>query len=167
VRTFGSRDLDDRELGQLLWAAQGVNDSHRTAPSAAGLYPLTIRVVDARGIWRYAPAEHALVREATDDRREALAIAVLRQSSIRSAPVSLVITAELAITTRKYGPRSGERFAILEAGHVAQNILLTATALGLGAVPVGAFEEEPLRKVLALPPEVTPLYVIPVGAVAP
>lgn len=164
VRVFGTRELEDRELGQLLWAAQGSNDSHRTAPSAGGLYPLTVRVVDAHGVWRYVPADHALVREAIGDRREGLAIAVLRQSSIRGAPLSLVITAELAITTRKYGPKSGERFATLEAGHVAQNVLLTATALGLGAVPVGAFEDEPLRKVLALPPEVTPLYVIPIGA---
>ena len=41
-------------------------------------------------------------------------------------------------TRFKYGLR-GYRFALLEAGHVAQNLLLAATALGLAAVPLGAF----------------------------
>ncbi|MBS1124685.1 MAG: Nitroreductase family, partial [Deltaproteobacteria bacterium] len=45
-----------------------------------------------------------------------------------------------------------------------QNALLTATALGLGAVPVGAFEDEKLRRALNLAGDVTPLYLIPVGA---
>jgi SagB-type dehydrogenase family enzyme len=163
-RSFGPRALDNRELGQLLWAAQGSTGNHRTAPSAGALYPLTVQVVDAHGIWRYDATEHALTREATNDRREALAAAALRQSSIRGAPVTLVISAELAITARKYGARTGERFATLEAGHVAQNVLLSATALGLAAVPIGGFEDQAVREVLSLPADVTPLYLILVGA---
>src|SRR5512139_529944 len=50
VRTFGARSLSEDELGQLLWAGQGVLDGHRTTPSAGALYPLTIHVVDARGV---------------------------------------------------------------------------------------------------------------------
>ena len=163
VRAFGARALDDAELGQLLWAAQGVTDGHRTAPSAGALYPLTVRVVDARGVWRYTPVDHVVIRELADDRRRQLADATYAQDAIRSAPVTLVISAELAITAARYGGRA-ERFATLEAGHAAQNVLLTATALGLGAVPVGAFEDEKLRRALNLAGDVTPLYLIPVGA---
>jgi nitroreductase len=54
----------------------------------------------------------------------------------------------------------------MEAGHVAQNILLQATALGLGAVPVGAFQEQQVAKVLKLPRDQTVLYLIPVGRAA-
>ena len=78
--------------------------------------------------------------------------------------MTLVITAEIAITATKYGARA-ERYVTLEAGHAAENVLLTATALGLGAVPVGAFDDDAVRRVLGLPRAVTPLYLIPVGSV--
>jgi len=163
VRAFGARELDDAELGQLLWATQGVTDGHRTAPSAGALYPLTVRVVDARGVWRYVPADHAVIRELAGDRRSTIAAASHGQESVRTAPVTLVITAEVATTAIKYGARA-ERFATLEAGHAAQNAILTATALGLGAVPVGAFDDAALRRALDLAQDVTPLYLIPVGS---
>jgi len=164
VRAFRARALDDRELGQLLWAAQGVINGHRASPSAGALYPLTVRVVDARGVWRYAPADHVVIRETDVDRRGAIAEASHGQDAVLTAPVTLVITAEIAITATKYGARA-ERYVTLEAGHAAQNVLLTATALGLGAVPVGAFDDDAVRRVLGLPRAVTPLYLIPVGSV--
>ncbi len=160
-RAFGDRELTPAELGQLLWAAQGQLGAHRTAPSAGALYPLTVRVVDARGIWRYVPADHALVLEASGDRRAALAAAAYGQASLRSAPVTLLITGDLSITAAKYGTRA-ERFVTLEAGHVAQNVLLAATALGLAAVPIGAFDDAALRALL--PRSATPLYLIPIGS---
>ncbi len=160
-RTFGARELDDAELGQLLWAAQGITDGHRTAPSAGALYPLTIHVVDARGVWHYVPADHAVVRDAEGDHRDQLVSASFGQAATR-APEVLVVTADVAITAKKYGGRA-ERFATLEAGHVAENVLLEATALGLDAVPVGAFDEGAVRRALGLSAADTPLYLIPVG----
>lgn len=162
VRAFRNEAIDDEALGQLLWAAQGINDGHRTAPSAGALYPLTIYVADARGVWRYVPVDHALVRERADDRRSAIARACFGQDAVSGAPILLVVTAELAITAHKYGSRA-ERFAALEAGHATQNVLLTATALDLGAVPVGAFEDAALVKAVGLPKDRTPFYVVPIG----
>jgi nitroreductase len=49
-----------------------------------------------------------------------------------------------------------------EAGHCAQNILLEAVALGLGSVPVGAFDDEAVKTLLGLSQE-QPLYIVPVG----
>lgn len=51
----------------------------------------------------------------------------------------------------------------MEVGHAGQNIYLQATALGLGAVVVGAFEDTEVQKVLRLPEDHKPLYIIPVG----
>jgi nitroreductase len=51
----------------------------------------------------------------------------------------------------------------LEAGHAAQNLLLQAVALGLGAVPIGAFYDDELQVALSLPVDHKPLYLIPVG----
>jgi SagB-type dehydrogenase family enzyme len=156
IRTFGRRELRDDELGQLLWAAQGVIEGHRTAPSAGALYPLVIRLVDTRGVWRYVPAQHALVRELATPARGALA-------SWAGAPVVFVVSAKVAITARKYGDRA-ERYATLEAGHAAQNLLLEATALGLAGFPIGAFDDSAVRRAAGLGSDETPLYLIPVGA---
>jgi SagB-type dehydrogenase family enzyme len=78
------------------------------------------------------------------------------------APEVFVITAVYARTRRKYQDRA-ERYVQMEAGHAAQNLLLQAVALNLGGVPVGAFDDKQLSKVLRLPPNETPLYLIPVG----
>ena len=51
----------------------------------------------------------------------------------------------------------------LEAGHATQNLLLQAVALGLGAVPIGAFDDGQVHEALHLSPGEAPLYLIPVG----
>ena len=51
----------------------------------------------------------------------------------------------------------------MEAGHVAQNVMLQAVALGLASVPIGAFHDAQLAKVLQLVPEERPLYMLAVG----
>ena len=65
---------------------------------------------------------------------------------------------------REYGSKSRD-YALLECGHIAQNILLTAAALNLGSVPVGAFSQKRLGDLLGLKPGRKPLYMICVGAV--
>lgn len=162
-REFSNRELEDTQLGQLLWAAQGLTDGRRTTPSAGALYPLTVRVADTSGVWRYIPADHALVAESSVDRREVLSVASFGQAALSSSPVVLVITARFAVTAKKYGLRA-ERFATLEAGHAAQNVLLEATALGLAAVPIGGFSDDNVRHALGIETAETPLYLIAVGA---
>ncbi len=51
----------------------------------------------------------------------------------------------------------------MEAGHASQNVLLQATALGLAAAPIGAFDDGAVRAALELDAGATPYYVIPVG----
>jgi SagB-type dehydrogenase family enzyme len=74
-----------------------------------------------------------------------------------------VITAVYRRTAVKYGPERGARYVHIEVGHAAQNLLLEATALGLGSVPIGAFNDAELARVLGLPADHEPLYLIPVG----
>jgi nitroreductase len=75
-----------------------------------------------------------LVREG--DQRDRLAAAALGQDALREAPVTIVVSADPAALAAPYRARS-TRYCVLEAGHVAQNILLEAVALGLGAIPLG------------------------------
>lgn len=165
IRSFGVETLTMAELGQLLWAAQGftTDSGLRTAPSAGALYPLEVYAVTPDGVYHYLPQGHRLVPLVMEDVRPDLAAAALRQSSVAGAPAVIVIAAVYARTAKKYGQTRSERYVALEAGHAAQNVLLQAVALSLGAVPVGAFDDARVQGVLGLPADHQPLYLIPVG----
>jgi SagB-type dehydrogenase family enzyme len=64
---------------------------------------------------------------------------------------------------QEYMEIEGIRYVHMEVGHVGENIYLQATALGLGTVTVGAFNDELIQKILTLPKEQKPLYIMPVG----
>ena len=165
VRQFEEDPLTREQLSQLLWAAQGLSDPRgfRTAPSAGALYPLELYLATAEGAFHYAPSAHALQEIASEDRRPDLWRAALRQEAVRQAPAVFVLAAVYARTSAKYGAERSPRYVHLEAGHAAQNLLLQAVALGLGAVPVGASDDAAVQAALGLAAEEQPLYLIPVG----
>jgi SagB-type dehydrogenase family enzyme len=165
IRAFEDRPLTNSQLGQLLWAAQGLTNGQglRTAPSAGALYPLEVYVATAQGIFHYQPQDHHLVALSQADARPALHEAALGQEAVRQAPALFVITAVYERTINKYGQERSPRYVHLEAGHAAQNLLLAAVALDLGAVPIGAFYDEEIQATLGLPEDHEPLYLIPVG----
>ena len=170
VRDYTERSVTLAQIAQLLWAAQGVNDPSglRTAPSAGALYPLELVLLVGKvagldsGVYRYLPRHHALKLIAKADHRTRIAKAALGQAWIANSPAVLVITAVYERTTRKYGQR-GKRYVHIEVGHAAQNVLLQAAALRLGAAVVGAFDEAAVADVLGLPESEHPLYLLPVG----
>jgi SagB-type dehydrogenase family enzyme len=165
MRSFSSAKLSWDEVGQLLWAAQGITekgDGLRTAPSAGALYPLEMYVVMDAGVYHYQPPDHQLQRTLASNIRNELCRAALGQECVQDAPAVFVIAGVLERTARKYGERS-QRYVHIEAGHAAQNLLLQATALNLGAVPVGAFRDAQVEKLLKLPDDEKALYLIPVG----
>jgi SagB-type dehydrogenase family enzyme len=166
IRQFSDQPLSEQEISQLLWAAQGVTNpqGYRTAPSAGALYPLELYAVTQTGIYHYDPPAHTLTVVREGDVRQALYEAALNQEAVLKAPLVVVITAVYERTESKYGDERGPRYVQLEAGHAAQNLLLQAVALGLGAVPIGAFRDEQVQAALNLPSEHMPLYLIPVGS---
>jgi len=165
VRSFQDTPLTNSQIGQLLWAAQGITHSSglRTAPSAGALYPLEIYIATQDGLFHYDPQGHRLVKVLENDPRHALYQAALQQECVLEAPMVIAITAVFSRTARKYGEARTPLYVHLEAGHAAQNILLQAVALGLGSVPIGAFNDDQLKVALSLPSDQTPLYLIPVG----
>ena len=165
VREFSSEPLSNSEISQLLWAAQGITDfrGFRTAPSAGALYPLELYVLTADGVFHYDVQAHALKTLIEGDLRKDLCQVALNQEAILQAPLTIVITAIYARIEVRYGSARTPRYVHLEAGHAAQNILLQAVSLNLGAVPIGAFEDSRVQAVLDLPSDHEPLYLIPVG----
>lgn len=166
IREFAATALTTSQLGQLLWAAQGVTRSWggRTAPSAGALYPLEVYVTLPTAVWHYLPAGHRVEEWDITGLRSRLAAAALGQSAVSTAPAVFVIAGVVGRTRGKYGARA-DRYVSLEAGHCAENLLLQATALGLGAVPIGAFDDDGIRQVLAMSRAMTPYYLVPVGPV--
>ena len=116
----------------------------------------------ASGVYRYEPEEHQLTAIMDGDKRAELADAALAQSCVKERAISIVFTAIYERTTGKYGER-GIRYVHMEAGHAGQNLCLQATAMGLGAITVGAFDDEQVAKLLNLPEDEKPLYIVPVG----
>jgi SagB-type dehydrogenase family enzyme len=148
----------------LLWATQGITRDWgaRTAPSAGALYPLEVYVVTAEGLYHYVPQGHRMTLTPQVGLRDELWTAGLKQDCIRHAPAVFIIAAVYRRTSTKYGERAA-RYVHLEAGHAAENLLLQAVALGLGGVPVGAFHDHQVQRILGLADDHEPLYLVPVG----
>ncbi|PWH17291.1 MAG: dehydrogenase [Ardenticatenia bacterium] len=173
-RNYRDEPISLVELGQLLFAAQGITyppGELRAAPSAGALYPIELyvlahRVTDLeRGAYHYAVQTHTLERIRAGDLRDAVSAAALGQGFIGEANVSFILSAIFQRTRWKYRERT-YRYVLLEAGHIAQNLCLAATALGLGACPVGAFFDDDLNALLELDGHnEAALYIVAVGRV--
>ena len=173
IRSFTSQQLTLEQFSQLLWAAYGITEDRgfkRAAASGGACYPMDlyalvgedgIKGMDA-GIYHYEPMGHSVSLLIEGDLREEVARASLGQMWMATPPLSLVICAEYARITSRYGER-GVRYAMIEAGHMGQNIFLQAEALGLGAGIVGAFQDEAVIQVMGTPPSHEPLLIMPVG----
>jgi SagB-type dehydrogenase family enzyme len=164
VREFRPEPLTASEISQLLWATQGVtgDQGYRAAPSAGAFYPLEVYVLTSEGLDHHEVEEHALRRVAAGDTRAELRSVSFDQSCITSAPAVFVFSAVYDRTCREYGSR-GRMYVHMDVGHAAQNLLLQAEAMGLAGVPVAAFDPAEVSRILSLPAEEDPVYLVPIG----
>lgn len=173
IRSYLSKPLSTEQLSQIFWAAQGITEDRgykRSAPSGGALYPMDIYAVVGdngvqgmkTGIYHYDPHNHAAMLVTEGDFRADVAMASLSQMWMARAPLNLVITSEYRRITSKYGSR-GERYAMIEAGHIGQNIFLQAEALGLRAGIVGAFHDKDVIRIMKIDRSHEPLLILPVG----
>lgn len=170
IRRYKDKPLIIKEVSQLLWAASGITDKRglRTAPSAGALYPLEVYVVACNvdklppGIYKYRPHEHELQLIKEGDKRKEICNAALSQSCVENGAIVIIFSAVYERTTRKYGER-GIRYVHMEVGHAGQNVSLQAISLGLGTVVVGAFYDDEIKRIMNMPEEESPLYIMPVG----
>ncbi|MBV8539435.1 MAG: SagB/ThcOx family dehydrogenase [Pseudonocardiales bacterium] len=164
VRAFRPDTVALRQLSSLLHHAYGVTRpsaetgqvrSWRAAPSPGGLYPLELYVhttlVDGlrAGLYHYSPARDELRHLREGDLAREIASCFVQGAIAYDAPMFVFLTAWFERVTFKYGDR-GYRFALLEAGHVAQNLNLAAGALGLGALNLGGYFDHELDDLLGL-----------------
>jgi nitroreductase len=138
IRKYQDKDVDDRLIGVLLWAAA-------QAPSAGNLQECRFIVVRDKKT------------------KELLYNAALKQDHVKEAPVLIVVAADLEIQSLKYGKRGELVYALLDCGAAIENMLLAATSIGLGACWVSAFDEEDVKNILRLPDFIRPIAIITVG----
>lgn len=178
-RNFTDTAVPAEELSQILWAAYGVTSPQpgrpaqrgglRTAPSAGALYPFEIYVLVGNvegiepGVYKYISEEHKIVRTIVADLREELSKAALGQLQVRNAPAVIFYSAIFERMTKKYGDRGRERYVCMDLGHSAQNIYLQAESLGLGTCAIGSFSDDEVARILQLPENEEPLYIMPIG----
>jgi SagB-type dehydrogenase family enzyme len=167
VRRFSDKGIEIEKISQLLWVAQGKNISKRTVPSAGAIYPLEIYVfIKKKGLYHYDIRKRILKMEIEEGANENLLTELtqyaLNQNFIFEAPLNIIICVDFQKIMRGYGER-GKRYALIEVGHCAQNIHLEAVALNLGSVPIGAFRDKEISKLLGLPDNLDPIYIIPIG----
>jgi SagB-type dehydrogenase family enzyme len=163
-RQFRSEPIPLAQLGDLLHAAYGVLGTidlwgefcERPVPSGGGLYPLELYVLTQRvdglpgGAYHYVPIMHVLEVVRSDQLPSLLTAEMfLGQPYLSDAAAVLVLTAVVERSLWKYEDR-GYRYVLLEAGHVAQNLNLCATALGLGCLNLGGFLDEDVAALLRL-----------------
>jgi len=176
VRNAADKPLTPDQLSRLLIAANGLTHTdsrltHRSIPSAGGLNPLEVYVFISNvtgldsGLYHFKVKDTSLElimsgRFSLDLQKAALN---QRLESITGAPVALVIAARFDRSTQKYADR-GYRYIYMEVGCAMQNVYLQATALGLGTVAVGAFEDNRLNKLLGLDGQSeSALLIMPIG----
>ena len=175
VRRYSGEALSPDELGALCWAAQGFTKKvgeHllRTAPSAGALYAVRLSVAlpgpdPTPGIYRYVTESHQLRPTLRGPAVPALTRAALEQRFVKRSAAIFVMTALPERSVWKYEDRSW-RYFYLDAGHIGENLMLAAEALGLGSCGIGAFFDTAVSQILVLDGSTEiPLYMVAVGRV--
>ncbi|MBW1856548.1 MAG: SagB/ThcOx family dehydrogenase [Deltaproteobacteria bacterium] len=160
VREFKEEPISLSDLSQILWASQGITQkiqgAHlRTTPSAGALYPIeTYLVINAvseleAGVYHYAVENHAMEQLKQGDFRAFVARAALDQDVVFSANVVFVWTAIFERSRWKYQQRA-YRYIYMDAGHIAQNVALSAVALGLSSCQIGALYDDEANVILGV-----------------
>lgn len=161
-------------LAAILDEAAGVTaEFGRGSPSAGGLYPIDcfVAVADVEGIpsgfYGFHPFRGCLIPLRIDRPVRAwLEEVVAYRITARTCAAVVFVAAAFDRVRIKYGQR-GYRFALLEAGHLAQSMLLVAAAEGVGACPLGGYFDDEVDRTLGLNGvDASVIYSVALGSLA-
>jgi len=138
VRAYADEKVSDKDVERLIEAA-------RWAPSAGNIQP-----------W-----EFVVVKDMETKRK--LSEAALNQTFIETAPIVIVVCADLNRSSMGYGGRGVHLYSIQDTAAATENILLAAQELGLATCWVGAFHENEVAKVMKAPRNLRPVAIVTVG----
>ncbi len=150
-REFHTTPIPDRVLGNLLWAAFGVNrkeDGKRTAPSTRNWQAIDIYICTAQGFFRYEPAAHGMIKLGDTDLRAETGT----QNFAGKAPVNLVYVADTRRMKTLGGLSDQEKtfYGAADTGFIAQNVYLFCASEGLNTVVRASVDRKDLAELLGL-----------------
>lgn len=161
TRDFAHTELPDVLLGDLLWAANGVNregDNDRTAPSALGIHEIDVYAALARGLYKYEPTGHTLELAVAQDLRGLTGY----QDFAGEAPLDLVYVADIS-RMRDVPAQQRETFSAACAGAIVQNVYLFCASAGLAVAARGWFNRSMLAEHMRLRRHCMPVLAQMVG----
>jgi len=173
-REFMDKEISIEDVSTILWMGYGLRERvgnffFRNVPSAGALYPLEIYVGTfkveglSQGIYHFNPVKHTLECILEGNFKQTLVNGCLGQHFVSTGAIIIFISSVFRRNMAKYGHR-GLRYILLDAGHLAQNMILGAEALGLGSCPVGAFFDDELNQLIGLDGyEESVLYLLVIG----
>jgi len=170
MRDFSSQPLTLTDVSALLRSCRILDDERtverRTYPSAGARFPIECYLMAFRvkeldvGCYHYKVRTHELeVLWPADLTAKADEIV---SPFVPNPAAAIVMTSVISRAEVKYGYKAYP-FSYLEAGHLAQNILLAAAGSQINACPVGGFVDQALVDLLDLTGDEIPVYVIAAG----
>ncbi|PIE53593.1 hypothetical protein CSA37_00040 [Candidatus Fermentibacteria bacterium] len=182
-RKYTEEPLTLEEVSFMLWATQGVRKtvpaysrkgraSLRTVPSGGARHPFETYLAASNvtglepGIYRYSGLSHSLAfLFSVKDMKKKLSSAALEQIFVGKAPVTFMWSCKPYLGEWRYMGES-HKVMLLDAGHLCQNMYLSAEALKLGTVAIGAYSQKLVDELLQLDGENEfVVYMAPVGRV--
>lgn len=169
-RKYEDAKLTLGELSFLLWSTQGVKKvigrerkaTIRMVPSAGARHPfetyLFVKNVEGLepGLYHYLAIEHKLeLVQEIKEMEEKLSKAFLGQEFFGYAPVSFVWTVTPYRTEWRYTTKA-QKYALIDIGHVCQNLYLACEAIGCGTCAIGAYDQELADELIEL--DTTPSF---------
>ena len=147
TREFSARKIPDQVLGDLLWAAYGVNraSGDRTAPSWRHIIVIDVYAAMEDGLWLYDPKRHALVPHPAGDIRAQTG----QQDFAGRAPLNLVYVAN-GSRMSELTPENRKLYCSVDSAFIGQNVYLYCASAGLATVFRGAVDYPKLARAMRL-----------------
>ncbi|WPC41104.1 SagB/ThcOx family dehydrogenase [Clostridium sp. JS66] len=160
-RVFSNQPLSLEELSFLLWSVQGVKKivnkgyaTLRTVPSAGARHSFETYIAVSKveglekGIYRYLPLEHKLsFLFSVEDLQGKLDEAVFNQRFVGKSAVTFIWTTIPYRMEWRYDIASPKLIA-LDAGHVCENLYLSAECINAGVCAVAAYDQEKIDELI-------------------
>jgi SagB-type dehydrogenase family enzyme len=127
----------------------------RAVPSGGALYALEVYALVTAveglvsGVYHFEGFGRVLEQLPDGRHADQIQRCFLDDEVVSAAAVTIVVTAVLTRLRHKYGDMA-YRLALLEAGHVGQNVCLVATALELGVCPLAGFIDDTVNDLLGV-----------------
>ena len=155
---LGTALPDEPVLGRILALAHGITADHARGPtpSAGGLQALELYLASwsigwlSTGWYHYDRRAHALARIVDGATRDSVAAIVPSLVPLTGGALAWIVAGDHERVRARYTTRA-ERFLLLEAGHLMQNLCLASTSQDVCTVPLGGFFERAIARTLQLP----------------